>query len=271
MRELHFPTPDGDQAVVNLPEPTGNRTFFVLSLAKAGSTLLHQMVGDLCSAAGRAEFSLPGVLFQEGVPLAQCPAEAAAVLNLPGYVFTGFRAATLAEDARAFATRPKLLLVRDPRDIAVSHYFSIARSHGIPSGPLGERMQKAREEAARSDANEHVASGAIRPILINMRRYKELVETQQNWRVLRYEDIIFKKRSFAVRLAKFLQIDLPTEKLNEIADQHDIVPDEERPDQHVRQVTPGNYKQHLTPCTIKAIERDFADIFDYLGYETEPA
>ena len=40
---------------------------------------------------------------------------------------------------------------------------------------------------------------------------------------------------------------------------------------HVRHVTPGDHRVKLLPSTIDAVEREFADILDALGYPRSPA
>jgi hypothetical protein len=63
-----------------------------------------------------------------------------------------------------------------------------------------------------------------------------------------------------------LRLELSGNQLEAIAARHDIIPNVERPDQHVRQVRPGNHRQHLRRDTIKSLNHSLSDILARFCY-----
>ena len=232
--------------------------------------LVYNLVGELADAVGKPHFALETELFSRGVALVDCPLELMQVLEKPGYIFHGFRTQWILQYVRQFRNSMKLMLVRDPRDIAVSYYFSVTKSHTIPdSGDVRDKMLEQRQQANQIDVNTFVKSGRCDFVLNNMRVFSRLVETDERCRVYRYEDVIFKKREWVADIAKTCGFSLDAQQLNEIADRHDIRPDSERPDSHIRQVTPGNFRKHLDEEAQNSLERRFKPVFDFFGYQTE--
>lgn len=258
---------DGRPLVLNLPDPTAGPTAYILAVHKAGSVLFNGIVQGICTAAGRATFDLEPQVFGQGVPMRDCPLDAAALLEREGYVFTGFRAPWLLGYVRRYRQAKKLLIVRDPRDIAVSFYFSMASSHRVPTeGAARSDVLKLREMARTSDVSAFVLAARANPIFQNLNLFLHQIHRYPGFVVYRYEDVIFAKREWSEKIAAELEIDLPRDVLHQIADRHDIIPAEEAPDQHVRQVTPGNYKKHLDRDAIQLIEERCAAIFDRFHY-----
>ena len=56
------------------------------------------------------------------------------------------------------------------------------------------------------------------------------------------------------------------EALHAIAAKHDIRPNAERPDHHIRQVVPGNFRKHLRPETIDKLNAEFSAEMQEYGY-----
>lgn len=243
---------------------------YCLALHKSGSVLFYNLIEELAEAFGKPHFALETELFSRGVALVDCPLELTQILEKPGYIFHGFRTLWILPYVRRFRNSRKLVLVRDPRDIAVSYYFSVAKSHTIPeAGDVRERMLDQRRSANDVDINTFVRSGRCDFVLSNMRALMRLLESDPECRVYRYEDVIFRKREWVADIAQVCGFDLDEATMNEIADRHDIRPDEENPDAHIRQVTPGNFRQHLNEAAQNSLEKRFEPVFRYFNYEPE--
>ncbi|WP_157961909.1 sulfotransferase domain-containing protein [Acuticoccus kandeliae] len=258
---------DGTEFEVDLAEPGAFESVYFLSVHKAGSTLLHRMVRDICAAGGRPQIELEPAMFRRGVVLDDCPLEAMQLLELKGYVFGGFRAPWMLSFVRQYRTARKLLLVRDPRDIAVSYYFSMSRSHVLPrQGTAREEILKLRETALSQEVSAYVMKGKVNPVINNLKLFIEHSENFENMEVLRYEDVIFDKPLLVDKICDYCAVDLPAEERTRIAAKHDIRPERENPNAHVRQVTPGNYKTHLSEEAQTFLTRRYQRLMTKLGY-----
>ena len=270
MAEKHtYTSLAGEPIKLSIPRPRGVESFYFMAAHKSGSVLFYNLVRDIAKAARQSEFALETELFHNGVILPNCPLELMGVLERPGYWFHGFRTPWLLTYIRRFRLSKKFLLVRDPRDICVSYYFSMAKSHTVPDrGEAREKLLEKRAEAELVDPNTFIKQGNADFILRNLRNYQKIVK-EYGATVFRYEDYIFEKKKWINTIAGECGVKVPPGKVQEMLDKYDIVPDAEQPDQHIRQVTPGNYRKHLEESTIQTIERRFPDLFDFFKYERE--
>nr|WP_255720749.1 sulfotransferase domain-containing protein [Acuticoccus kalidii] len=184
-----------------------------------------------------------------------------------GYAFGGFRSPWLLPFVRQYRENQKLLLVRDPRDIAVSYYFSMAKSHALPKqGTAREAVLALRETALAEELSEYVLKGKVNPVIANLTTFVKHAELYPNMDIVRYEDIIFDKESLFDKICSMCALQLPPEERARIVKKHDIRPTEENPGAHVRQVTPGNYKKHLSPEAEGYLTERFHPVMKTLGY-----
>lgn len=255
---------EGDIFNVSVPKPANRESFFIFGLPKAGSTLLHNVMREACHAAQIPIISIAGDAFNAGIPFAKIGEDVEKVLYEKGYAYLDFRAFFRFDPQFDFSRFRKVLLIRDPRDMLVSLYFSLKKSHRIPKqGTLASQMKKTREKLENMDINTFVLHRV--PVVIRQfGRYRPLMD--QNMKLYRYEDIIFDKRSWLRDMLEFLDIPLQAEKVNEIADRHDIRPDRENVGKHVRQVNPGNFRKRLSPDCIERLNELLSEILHEHGY-----
>lgn len=240
---------------------------FFLSVHKAGSTLLQRLVRDLCEASERPLVELEPDLFREGIVLSDCPLELIMWLEETGYVFSGFRSPWILHFVRQYREGRKLLLIRDPRDIAVSFYFSMAKSHTLPAkGEARAAILSRREQTAGLTPSQYVLEGRANDVLRNIMQFSRHVDLYGNFNVVRYEDIIFDKMTLSQTIVDLMEADVPASQMRLITARHDVRPAQERPDAHIRQVTPGNYKVHLSDEAQSYLWQHFQPIFTRFNY-----
>lgn len=251
---------------------------FSFSMAKAGSTLLYNMLSQLAPSAGLTYFSIEDYLFSHNISPVNRPGDIGGVIRSQGYCFGGFRqypAFRVPGLNKAKAT----FLVRDPRDMITSLYFSLLGSHRIPQvetpakgagEPAGaaERMLEARARLQTMDINTF----ARRSVNTYLKIFEGYVAQGFAWRpnvaIYRYEDVIFAKDEWVSDLCQWYGWDVDAARRRQIAAMFDERPSEERPMEHIRQVTPGNHQAHLTKATTTQIEDalgEYMRLFGYLG------
>lgn len=260
----------GESFELRVPPPGGNKSFFAFSLPKAGSTLLEKVMTDVCAKKSIPVISPCQVAFQLGLNPTTMTDDLEQVFHKQGYGYLGFRH-YLPFDSVMFDMNEAnhLLLVRDPRDMLTSLYFSMKFSHTIPKaeGRATKVMVKARQSLEEKTIDNFVLERS-EGIMKIYRRYIYRLIPLDNVKVYRYEDIIFDKVTWVKSMLDFIGEELPEKDVISIAKKHDLRPSEENPLLHVRQVTPGNYKKHLAEETIDRLNETFTNVLNHFSYDT---
>ena len=281
LRKRTPPTPAPEAGVVRdargrelyrLPEPGEAMlpSALAFSFYKAGSTLLRKILEDLSPSAGVRLINLEGELFRLGVEHGKIARSSSSVFRPAGYCYGVFRLMPYAFDIPILRDAPKLLLVRDPRDILVSHYFSMSKSHPTPGSELSEvkaeRFNEERKRVQDTSVDEHALRKA--PMFRkHFAGYADRILGQPNLRVDRYEDIVFDTDRWVRSVCEHLGWDVDDRLLAEVVARHDIVPAGEHEDRHIRRVRPGDHIDKLRPETIDRLNEIFAPFLDHYGYD----
>jgi hypothetical protein len=239
------------------PAPSDAPSVVAMSLHKAGSTLLYDLLRGLAPLAGLAFVSVQDHFFRAGLAQKDLPAETASLFLPRGYCYGGFRGAP-PFDIPILPSARSVILVRDPRDMAVSEFYSITRSHVIPppskDGTQPHFLALAREKVGRRGLDQHVVAAA-RGIERQFERLQVLGLFQRpNVAIYRYEDVIFRKREWVADLCAWYGWDIAPADRQARADRFDIVPAVPDPDAHIRQVHPGSHRRELRPETVATID-----------------
>lgn len=180
-----------------------------------------------------------------------------------GYGFYGFRYLPSYLTDLDLSRFKKILLIRDPRDILVSLYFSVLKSHIVTKGEVAKQMLQERQAAARLNIDEYVMKN-MEYFIRRFRDYRRLEDDRL--KLYRYEDVVFKKYQWIQDILAFLELELGEKTIQEIVESYDVFPMHEDPALHIRQVTPGDYKQKLKPDTIEILNQQFKETLDHYGY-----
>lgn len=266
---------DGGQKIIyTLPASSNPARESVLyfSLPKAGNIMLSTLMGDLAAVVGTPLVYIIGEFYQHGIPLEKMPASTADIFLPRGYCY-GFPGVPGEFTIPILGQVPATMLVRDPRDMAVSMYFSTMLSHPAPgaakesSGGKADEMPR-RAEALRMDIDTFIRTYCGFYYRDLMSKFIE-VAALPRVRIFRYEDVIYAKRRWADDICAHYGWEIPAEVLDQAVSKIDVFPDKEKPADHVRQVHPGNYKAKLQPETIRWIEDTCAKEMDFFGYRRD--
>ena len=262
MKSLNLVSKDNRSYQVTIPDPKSDLTSaYVFSFVRSGSTLLNNMVSAYCSYIEVPTFSLFNSAFDQGIHTQYIQEDAAACFEKMGYIYTGFRHFPAFDlDVK---DAPAIWLVRDPRDIMVSLYYSVLKSHLIPGGITS--LIKKRKETKYIDINQFVINES-KSIARQFKRYNKML-VGSNLKIYRYEDVIYNKEKWMVDVLARLGIEYNLRHLRNIVKHFDVIPIAENENKHVRQVHPGNHIDKLTPHTIQILNRSLSDFLKYFDYE----
>lgn len=265
MRQVRLDTPSGS-TVANIPPPGDFESFYIFAMHKSGSTLLNNMLMRVLGTCGIPQLALSELAFAAGLPENKIlnPEE---VIFERGYCYRGYRSFPEYLSRFDLSAKKKILLIRDPRDMVVSNFFSYAQSHVIPqAGLVRDELLAKRQEAAGSRIDEFCLVD-IADFIDEFSGYEHLLNT--NIRIYRYEDVIFNKAMWLQDMLTYLGIDAPAALISSVAQEHDVIPREERPDQHIRQVYPGNFRKHLQQETIEKLNARLRPILEKYRYRMD--
>lgn len=261
MGSIQLTSMQGQVFDVALPVPrSGQKSGYAFAFAKSGSTLLNNLIVTYCTSCDIPTFSLFDSAFANGVPTHQIGDDAMACFAPSGVIYTGFRHYPRfdldLDDCNV------LLLVRDPRDMLVSMYFSVARSHVIPK--RHERLKRERAKAASLTIDEFVLSRASIFSRIHAVYQKKL--PLERIKVYRYEDVVFEKRAWLADIVASLDLPVDRDLIDMVVERFDIVPQTEDDREHIRQVYPGDHRVKLEQATIERLNEQLAGFLSSYDY-----
>jgi len=261
---------DGQKFEIDFPEPRGGQATFVVAGHKTGSVLLNNIIADIQTVTGLPAVPVETSLWKQGLNIKDWPQELYDLLEQDGLVYMSFRDLQKLPQLASFQHGKRIFMIRDPRDVAVSYFFSMSQSHTLPKeGDAREGLIKMRETASGFDIDQFIQKGMANAVLRNIESFAHFLNTE-NTVFYKYEDIIFDKESWVAQIASDLEVEIPQNDIERIAKKHDIRPSKEDPSAHIRSVTPGGYTAKIKPETIAYIQQNFPKFFSEYGYEKDP-
>ena len=239
---------------------------FLFSLPKAGSVLLNSLVRDLAAEVGLDYRSLMDEFFIAGVADDEIPDDIGSTLPADGCVFGGFRSWPERLKVPILGDCRKVFLIRDPRDMLVSQYFSVRHSHPLPggNGRLHEEFVRGRQQALAMTIDDFVLDNC-QEVIRHLQGYRPILDDPLT-RIYRYEDVIFSKAEWAYDMAQFFGWPLSAERCAEIASRHDRKVTGENPLSHVRRVAPGDHLEKLRADTVARVDFRLRCVLAAFGY-----
>lgn len=159
--------------------------------------------------------------------------------------------------------RIAIFLVRDPRDVLVSSYYSFGYTHGFsPVGALQALQRKGRDDIQRRTIDAYVIESAKRK-LSHYQAIDSLAQVCIRGTVLTYEDMIVNWAKFARSLTKF--VDIEQTVLDQIyARSRPRATEDET--SHRRSGRVGGFRSKLRVSTVEELNRIFAPVLTRYNY-----
>lgn len=182
-----------------------------------------------------------------------------------GYLFGPFR--RFHKDMPDFDNYKVVLMLRDPRDVLTSFYFSMAYSHNIRCGSRQtiNWVLSNRKKALEMGIDKFVLD-RLQEYLDKYTLYCNKFLNKPNVLLIRYEDMVNDFGRWLSKIVEFLKFDVKKEVVDEIISKADFSIEKEDIHSHKRRVSPGDYKQKLKPETINILNEQFKEIFNLLSY-----
>lgn len=265
MRKYEIKTTDNQTFRFESQSPHSSfPSFFAFGIYKGGSSLMFAILNDICQQNhGIPVISLPDLLFLEGISFLNLDSTSVTdFYTQEGYGFVGFREMPNLWIKEFLPGRKKIVLLRDPRDILVSLYYSMKYSHDI--NKKNKDIKKWRNSLQYVEINQFVIQ--------KKENIKSKFDSYHNLdhldlvKLFRYEDVILSKKEWIKDMCDFLGLSLNKNQVQEILNKHDIIPDTENINSHIRRVIPGDHLNKLNPEIIEELNEYFRDYLHRYNY-----
>ncbi|MGK7294232.1 MAG: sulfotransferase domain-containing protein [Candidatus Wenzhouxiangella sp. M2_3B_020] len=249
-------------------EPTDEIPRFAFSLHKCGSSMLNEMLKDVCEVEKIAHVNIPGTMFQNGITEREWQFSTELLHCIrPGYLHHSFRGLPPVFQGNIdFSAARSVILVRDPRDVMVSAYFSFmpGGSHVLPKKNT-EIFAAVRDKSAGLTIDEY-ARKFIHHHCRKLELYRRVLPDSTT-KILKYEDVYFEKGRYLREIFEFLEIPASQDSIDRAAKRRDIRPVKEDPAKHIRKGTPGDHREKLSLETIDYINNVMGPVSAHFGYD----
>ncbi|MCV0428445.1 MAG: sulfotransferase domain-containing protein [Roseibium sp.] len=248
---------------------TEKQSIIFFGLARGGSSVTCDIVGNLALAAGMKWLDVGKELYDQGIPLSE-----AANMNKDHFPETGhfigpFREVPkwlLEKDLSKFKI---VIVTRDPRDCVVSHYFAMRHYHSVfVPGQKTDFSQKGRELGKELD--EYVLDEAA-PYEMTSLNLITLARKYPESLLFRYEDIYDLGERWVYLINELLGILDDRIPLNIVGKAH-FKAEKEDVNVHKRKGTPGDFREKLKAETQAMLTKTFDPInsqFLELAYKSD--
>lgn len=163
-------------------------------------------------------------------------------------------------------------LVRDPRDLIISNYFSLKHSHS-PYDPYILRMRKRLNEISEEDGIAELIQSLTPGIKLTLEGW--FSNRSEKIKLIKFEDFFGSNqdKEFA-ELLEFCEIELPTNGIKYLLDKYSFKSISGRKlgtedvKNHYRKGTPGDWKNHFTDKHKENFNNLSGDLLINCNYET---
>jgi hypothetical protein len=160
-----------------------------------------------------------------------------------------------------------VLVIRDPRDVVTSLYYSMAFSHRLPDRrDRAEAFLADRQRIRQMSVDEFVLQ-EIGRFCGRYRIYMKELHGRRNVLVTRYEDMINDFPQWLEAILEFCSLSChEATRAKLIAEASESSKSVENKMSHKRQVIPGDHRRKLKPETIVRLDAELADVLSRYGY-----
>ena len=153
-----------------------------------------------------------------------------------------------------------LLLLRDPRDVLTSRYFSARFTHSV----INRKFYYMRLQAQKQTIDEFVMDNIIFTYNIYC-RYMTMSRRYPHICFYKYEDMIVDQPSFLDYIIELTGVSFPEKVQARILNAMKL-PEKEDINQHKRSGKAGQYKKRLRPETVQKLNDTFFEINRFFNF-----
>ena len=190
------------------------------------------------------------------------------VFKPQGYAYSVFGG--MIEGIPNFEQFLTILMLRDPRDVLVSEYYSVAYSHFAPSRHSRKYAQfiQLRQHTQTLSVDEYAMAQCDRVYATFARYQRLLVDQYPAVYITRFEEMVSDFPTWLSALLNYCELDIGDRLRQTLIENHRAIqPRQENAQRHLRKGAVGDYREKLNPETIDYIEAKLAPVLTAFHYE----
>ena len=239
------------------------------SLNKAATQFVKSILTRAGAEAGLVPVALHSLAFASSLPyfddLSAEEMEPYGVALRPrGYVYSPFGGPI---EGVSFDDFRVVLMVRDPRDLLVSEYFSVAFSHMLPPDRAKRRTFAAQRRFAIENGVDAYALRYCERMRLTFERYARQLLGRPNVHFTKYETMIADFEPWLRDLLAFCALEPSAELMRTFLDEGSApAPSVADTRVHRRQVSSGEHLRKLKPEIVERLNESLAPVLAEFGY-----
>jgi len=235
------------------------QSILFFSVHKSASTFIKNTVIELLQNKKLTTIDLSGFLSKKKQEeYYNDPGVMKQILKESGYFYGAFRSYYNFPDLDKYKI---ILVLRDPRDVLTSYYFSTLFNH-----PLGRKeVFQEREKYANMCIDDFVLEKAD-GFKKKYSAYCKYLLGKDNVLLLKYEDMISEFKTWLNKLSSFLKLSDNDEIIDSIVAKTSFKVKKEDPHSFIRNIKANDYKNKLEPQTITKLNHIFKEELTKLEY-----
>ncbi len=155
-----------------------------------------------------------------------------------------------------------ILMLREPKDVFTSMYFSFAYSHRM----INEHTLKTRQEYLSSDVNQMAVKKSKSFLQDIYKPYMKMLQKHPHILFVKYEEMVLDCDSWLKRILEYLGIPYNQKEIEHYKTKYNLNAESGGINSHKRSVLPGNYQEHLSDETIQYLDELFQETNTYFGF-----
>lgn len=251
---------------------SSHRSIIHFSVNKAATTYTKSILSRCATENGIVPVDINGYAFNSNFPFldhltVQEMERYRHIFKASGYLYTVFGGMVEGiQDLDEFLT---VLMVRDPRDVLTSSYFSIAHSHNPPRrGNKVDNFIERRTYARQVDIDQFVTSESERLRRV-YQRYLNLLVKRPKVYITTYEEMISDLQTWLDGLLAYCKLKISPQLKQQLSEEAlRSRPRKENVSKHIRQTLPGDHQRKLQAETIAHLNSVFSNILREFNYKT---
>ncbi|MEZ2320219.1 MAG: sulfotransferase domain-containing protein [Microcoleus sp.] len=244
---------------------TTNQSIIWFTAHKCASVYASEILQKLAEDVGMIYLNYEGDLWVKGQSLGKVISgndseTSNNMFKTTGHIYGPFRQYYPIPEMEKYKV---ILMLRDPRDVLTSLYFSLVYSHGIPESQKTQ-IDSQRENTRNKAIDDFVIEQSQR-FKTTYNSYTKRLFCKNNVLFLSYEDMVTDFPAWLIELCKNLAIKPSEQLINELIDGAKFEV-EENIYSHKRQVKPGDHRRKLQVNTIKQLDLEMQDVLKTYGW-----